>query len=692
MKIKPIIITLLLSCLLSSSVYAEKKPDTNSSFEKEKAYSFGEITVSARKEAENIQKVTASVDAFSDVEIEDSGSKSFADLTSLMPNIYSNSNYGINRIVFRGLKGPDSLLWAPSGFYVDGVNYLAAEMRNPDLFDLESVEVLRGPQGTLYGANSETGVVNITTRKPNNKYSARLRGGYSSFNTYDLTGKANLPLVQDKLLFNAAVATRNSDGYMENEYTDDYASGIKHLSLRGALRWLVSEAFTVSLTADYFNYDDEDGSFRIDQGIGKTDRYKIDYNGPNSNERDGNTQALRVDYKARAYDFVSITTRTNFSHTYDGDGDLTSGSASTGDMEYHMTKDFDAYTQEFRISSPEGRRPWKWLAGFYGMLQDTDVTKQIDMLAWRMGDDRVSEVKSQNMAAFGQVTYSFIEDLHLTVGLRLDHTNLEGEQDYKNYYGMPFHFEDDIEDTEVLPKMSLAYDLTEGAMVYASVSKGFLAGGFNTSFGSSKDLFTYDIEEMWSYEVGAKTSWLDDRLIVNFSAFWQEVSDKQVKKVVMNDRWIDNADGARSVGFELSVKARPVQGLDLFAGLGFVDAQFTDWRTSLYDYKDNTLAFAPQYTYSAGIQYRHDSGVFSRLDMSGVSSYYTDPENDIECDGYALFNLKLGYETDNWAVNLWCRNLFDKEYLTDKRFWSDSDIAVIDGPPRTVGIELSARF
>ncbi|MEF2231114.1 MAG: TonB-dependent receptor [Pseudodesulfovibrio sp.] len=687
-----IIFLALAVCMLSATVHAadgeQGASQAEGAISADGAYTLEPVTVTARKQEEDVQKVTASMDAFTDIEIEDSGSRSVSDLTGYMPNVFSNLNYGINRIVIRGLKGPDSLMWAPSAFYVDGVNYLLAEMRNPDLLDLESIEVLKGPQGSLYGGNSETGVVNITTRKPGNELSASLTGGYSSFNTFNVLGKANVPLIEDRLFFNAAVSGRNSDGFMKNEYTGDYASGIEHYNFRGAVRWLATDALSADLTLNYFNYNDEDGSFRIGQGAGKTDPYTIDYDGPNSIDRDGNTQALRLEYQCGAGTITSITTRNGLSYEYYGDGDLTSVAANA--MTYFIKRDFEAYSQEFRIASPKGEGPWEWLAGLYSLVQDMDMDKSIAMTA--MADFRKTEVSSQNAALFGQATYSFAEKFHLTGGLRLDYTQLQGEQDYEDFFGTAYDFDDHIYNTELLPRLTLAYDLTEDAMVYATASKGFLAGGFNTSFGSSQRQFTYDAEHLWSYEAGAKTSWLDNRLQVNLAGFWQEIDDKQILNQIGTNMWIDNADKARSIGFELDIKARPVRGLDLFAGLGYVDANFSDWDNGIDDYTGNALPFAPDYTYHAGVQYRHASGVFGRLDMTGVSSYYTDSGNKYECEEYQIYNTRLGYEAEDWDIVLWCKNIFDHEYIVDKRDWGGGSVAVVDGAPRSVGLDFTVRF
>lgn len=666
-------------------------------------YTFEAVTVTAQKQKQDIKDVAASIDAFSGLQVEDSGVDSVKELLKFMPNVFGQENYGINRIVIRGVRSPDSLLFSPSAFYVDDVPYMIAEMRDPDLFNVQSVEVLKGPQGTLYGGNSETGVINIVTRRPGNEFGGSVTGGYGSYNTVKFKADVNVPLIAEKLFFNLAVSSRTSDGYVENEYDDTDGARTDHKNVRGALRLEATDRLSIDFVASAMKYDDQDGSFRLEGGLYGNDRYKIDWDGPNQNDREGNAQSLRLNYEGDDFSFVSVTTRNHFTHDYDGDADLT----PYDQMVYAIDKSIEGYTQEFRVSSPENNGPWKWLGGVFGSTQDidSDLTRTFNIIPGGMESIRDAKVIADNAAAFGEVTYTLWDRLHLSGGLRLDYSQQQGKQDVQTVmggYSIPVsNLDEHLYQTELLPKISLAYDITDEAMVYALVSKGYLPGGFNVAFANTPDEFIYESEKMWNYEVGVKTSWLDDRLQMSASAFWLEIEDKQVTETLGTTRWINNADKSRSRGVEFEVKARPAHGWDVFAGLGFQDAHFVEWELPSagggYDFADNDIPFSPRYTYNAGVQYRHPWGIFSRLDMTGRSDFYTDVKNEHKCDGYQVFNFRLGYEMEAFDVVLWCRNIFDTNYDVDKRDWPSmvpgpQQYGVVDGAPRTVGIDLTWRF
>jgi iron complex outermembrane receptor protein len=655
-------------------------------------YTLNPVVVTAGKQTQDIQDVEGSIDAFTATDIQQAGFETFADMIQYMPNVLGKVNFGITRAVIRGVETPNGVLFSPSGFFIDDIPYLIPELRNIELLDIESVEVLKGPQGTLYGGNSETGVINVVSSRPGNEFGGHVSGGYASYNTAKFQAGVNVPVIEDKLLMNLAVSSRTSDGYVDNIYDDSDGGQLDHKNVRGAVRWLPTENLTVDLIYNAFVFNDRDGSVRIESGPGSTDRHEINRDGVNRNDREGDSQALRVEHTGEHVNILSITTRNRFASDYESDADMTPMPL----WEHRMEKDHDAYSQEFRFSSPQDNSPWKWLAGVYGMAQWTEYNKEADMSGrLPMLEQRNTKVDSQNLAAYGQITYTFFDKLHLTGGLRADYTQQQGRQDYSMQVGrrtLSKEFEEDLYDTEILPKVSVGFDVTDNAMVYASASKGFLAGGFNAVRGETQDQFTYDPEYMWSYEVGVKTTWWKKRLQLDVAAFWLDIEDKQVMEVVGYDRSVANADSAESRGVEVTLRARPLEGLDFFGGLGVLDTRFIDWETPVYDYGDKDMPFAPKYTYNVGAQYLHSTGIFSRVDMTGRSSFYTDAENRYECDGYQLFNARLGYASDSWDVTLWCKNIFDEEYITDKRKWTGDGVAVADGEPRSIGVDVTWRF
>jgi iron complex outermembrane receptor protein len=289
--------------------------------------------------------------------------------------------------------------------------------------------------------------------------------------------------------------------------------------------------------------------------------------------------------------------------------------------------------------------------------------------------------------------------MHATVGLRYDVRRTEGE---KRDIGIDIS--DEIKDAEVLPKFSLGYDLTDTAYGYATVSKGYLAGGYNYGLATDKDSFAYDPEYTWNYEIGFKTDWLERRLQVNLALFYIQMTDKQVFEMSGGSyptTRVDNAAKALSKGVELELKARPARGWDIFAGLGYVDAEYDDWTATEWnstytaltrnDYSGKTLPNVPEYTGSLGIQYRHASGLFARADVSAVGPLYADQNNYFEEDAYGLVDLQLGYETEKFDIVLWGKNVFDTGYHTIAYDWNGEKL-VQDGEPAMVGVRATLRF
>lgn len=239
-------------------------------------------------------------------------------------------------------------------------------------------------------------------------------------------------------------------------------------------------------------------------------------------------------------------------------------------------------------------------------------------------------------------------------------------------------------------------------MTYVSASKGYIVGSYNYCMFPAQETFSFDPEYTWNYEAGIKTSWLDNKLIVNLAIFYIDIDDKQVSEVDLNTSTvaITNAAKAHSHGVELELQARPIQGLDIFAGFGYAEAKFDDftaleWNdtyTALVqkDYKNNYLPYAPQYTYNLGVQYRHPSGFLGRVDFLGKDKFYGNYANTAEQKAYQTVNLRLGLEGEHFDFILWGKNVFDEEYVTYVAPYG-YDVGV-DGPPQTFGATVTYRF
>ncbi len=650
------------------------------------------MIVTAEKREEDPLKTPLSVTVLDSIQIEDSGARDTQDLSRLMPNTYMGATGTENILTIRGISSFDTSLTSPAGFYVDGVSLPLHYMYNMELLDLERVEVLRGPQGTLYGRNNESGLVHVITQKPSDTLRAKAYGEYGSLNSSRFGGNVSGPIVKEKLYGGLALIQRNSDGYMENQYNgDDRTAKMNRFTGRASLRATPNKAWDINLTADMLDTDDGLGIYRYLTGPLKTDYNKINQDADLYSKQSGNGQTLSMDYTGDYFRLISITGLRSYEHQFSTDNDFSPLPLARAEFEY---KDKN-FSQELRFASPDNNSSLKWLVGGYGFSQDTDVDYNRSA-NWHL----VSEMESTGLAGFGQATWSIVESLHLTGGIRLDTQDMDGKlHDVSAKKG----FEKGMDHQEWLPKLALNYDVSETAMVYASAAKGFLAGGYNYGLSRAESSFTYGPEYTWNYEVGTKASFFDGKASLSLAGFYISIDDKQVFEVDPTTfaTEVRNAAKAHSAGVEVEARVRPAPGVDLFGSFGWAEAKFDEWVATefnstwtglvSYDYKDNKLPNAPKYTGNLGAMYRHQTGLFIRGDIFFNGEFFADAKNTTRQEAYELVNLRAGYEARHFDVVMWCQNLFDQGYEKIKYAWGVNELG-IDGAPRTVGALIRIRL
>ncbi len=685
---------LAIAMLTDSTAYGESVED----HEIQDIMQLGSMTVTAQKKEENVQKVPISIDVFSETEMEDARILDTSDLVRFSPNVSMLQQAFEHMVVIRGISSFRGNIYSPAGFYVDDVNYPLHYCQNIDFFDLERVEILKGPQGTLYGRNTESGVVNIITRQPGNQLRAKVLAEYGNYNSFRSIANVSGPVVDDRLYLGGAFFYRSSDGYMENVSNgNDRAADLSHLAGRFTLRWTPSDLWDISLMADIMNADDHGAESRFLSGPYKTDPHKVRKDTDAYLKQNWNSQTLRVKYDGDAFQILSVSGL--LYQDLDKVNDIDMWDNPKNKMINPTYMEVRQYSQEFRISSEAG--PVEWLAGLYGFIEESHFNYKNEIISKNMiYMNPITDIDSKGCAAFGQGTYTFFDRFHLTAGLRLDHEEKEGELNdpvKKKAYSKDLSF------NEVLPKFSFSYDVSRDVMAYASASKGYLTGGYNWGMTGTRETFSYDPEYTWNYETGIKSTWLNNKLTANLSVFYISIDDKQVSELhpTMATVTITNAAKAHSQGFELELQARPFMGLDLSAGFGFNESKFDQFMANVWNdagtgltqknYEGNYLPYAPKYTYNISAQYLHPSGVFARADLLGKGPFYGDAANKAEQKAYEIVNLQLGYEWKCLDLVLWSENVFDQQYCTFLSPYRQSIVAV-DGPPRTFGVTLTWRY
>jgi iron complex outermembrane receptor protein len=366
------------------------------------------------------------------------------------------------------------------------------------------------------------------------------------------------------------------------------------------------------------------------------------------------------------------------------------------------------WTQEIRFQSPEKADRFKWLLGGYYESRAFDANDAFDYTALgaslfglaEAGQNRViADQLRTTYAVFGQVDYKPIEPLTLFAGLRFESSNFEIDRlrRFDTATGSTeliprVQLEDN--NSELIPRFGLQYRFSPAVMAYATISKGYRPGGFNYR-ADTAETRRYQEEKTWTYEVGVKSSWLNDRLTANLSFFHNDVNGYQVL-LVDNVGFFRDIAGAdvSATGLEFELKAKPIQDLELVAGVGYVNSRFTNYRNPLtgIDLSDNRVPFAPDFTYNIAAQYRAPIGIFARLELRGYGTTYFDDANQVKQAPFALLNLRLGYEWKNYGVYLFANNLLDTRYIKSGFQFPPPDVTAGFGEPVSVGFQLRAKF
>ncbi|PIE74885.1 MAG: hypothetical protein CSA18_02955 [Deltaproteobacteria bacterium] len=662
---------------------------------------FEPVIVTAQKVEENVQDVPASISVFSTTEMEEVGIDTMLDIIRMSPNVIMRKTGPERVIQMRGISVNEGCMSGPTGLYVDDTPRIGPFFNDLTLYDVERVEVLKGPQGTLYGKNSLSGVINVVTRQPGNTFGGKILAGYNFYDTghgkapgFRLGANLSGPVVVDKLALGIAGQLESTDGYVENLFNqDDEALKEERKNLRTTLRWTPSDSLDISLFANLMDADNGGATYRFSSGPFATPRHQVNWDGKYCWDEENNNQTLRVKYRGNGFNLLSVTGRTHEELLTENDFDFTPApTLGSGSMEYAATM----FSQEFRFTSADDS-VFSWLVGISGFTEDVDFRVTVNGI----GMDRDTEIERVGYALFGQATYTLWEKLNLTAGIRYDYLDTEGRQEHKGMdMSGPFQaaYQGETDSGEVLPKFSIGYDINENIMAYATVSRGYLEGGINHGFASNNDSFVFLPEFIWNYEIGVKSMLLDNRLTFNLSAFYMDMKDKQVIQwLTPMVRTIENAADAHSQGIELEMRMRLFRGMELFAGYGYTQSEFDNYMASqadgsTVDYSGNSLTKAPRHTYNVGAQYRHTCGFFSRIDLMAADEFYTDVANTAKGGDYRLLNLRLGYQGERFDFIVWGENITDDAYVTSLWNYGPGVALQEDGLPRRIGVTFTYRF
>lgn len=661
-----------------------------------------ELVVTAEKTPENPQNVPISLTTLSRQQIENADVNSLRDVAAFTPNFFTSlGDRSFNFQTIRGLGNSNYLSRDAISVYIDDVPYENIHQFLPgELFDLERVEVLRGPQGTLYGRSSQAGVINIISRPPSNTLEFNLGAGYGNYNQRQAQLSLSDAIVKDELAYRLAFAYNARDGFTRNTLLDEDANEQSSLYGRANLLWTPAPEWSISFNANVASNQDGDNTF---VPITQSDPFESQSNIPGSLDVTTNAQSLRIAYEGSAVNVTSITARNDTNLNYTQDTDYTADDLLRSAARIPST----IWSQEIRVQSPNNAERFRWLVGGYYQSRSLDLdlsteyTPQVTALGFPVGTDRTDARFDQDTyAVFGQVDVEPLEGLILTAGLRYE--SFRDELNLNNSFEDPvlgeiptgLTLEDSVTDGDILlPRFAVQYRISPAVMLYGSVARGYKPGTQNFATDNLATLIVRP-ENLWSYELGVKSNWLDDRLTANFAVFWSNVDDYQVLLTDATGFSTLIANGSvETSGVEFELTAKPIEGLDVFAGFGYTNARFTEYTNPFTgeNFNGNKLTYAPEFTYNLGVQYRSPGGFLGRVDLQGIGTYFFDDANNLKQDPFALVNARIGYEWDSGGVYFYVNNLFETEYITTAFSGFFADLASY-GDRRTYGVQVRLAF
>ena len=679
-----------------------------------------EVVVTAEKKEELLQKIPASITALNAKQINAFGLWNTKEITGIIPNLYS-ADPGDNRDV-NSVRGIATSSYDPTvATYIDGVNQFSLDTYIPTLFDVERIEVLRGPQGTLYGRNAMGGVINIITKQPNNASSGFADISVGNYNQQRITAGFKTPLIKDKLFFGASILSNKRDGYYTNEFTQSSYDNQNGLSGNYFLKYIVSSCWDINLNFKHLANENQ-GPFPLVFGTEEAlnNPYRLNQNSITTMKDKTSNSSLTIRYTGSGFNFSSQTAyQQNYRYyTNPIDGDFSPIDAISVINNYGSKwNNNKVLTQDFKFTSaPSSNSKLKWTAGAFLFYQDAPVKQAtrfgIDANLMMIGDSLFSIINTsttlkKGFAIYGQATYALSDKLNMSFGLRNDYENqtlsILGEYQRDPSPELYTTTSDTLGRTNfnaLSPKLSLDYQVNNNSLWYGSYSKGFRAGGLSplSSDPSQPPLVGYLPEYSNNFETGIKNNWLSNKLILNIALFYTKVTDAQVPSLILPDAITitKNTGQLSSKGVEAELMFIPTKGVLLQYAFGTTSASYDKLEIASQGASVNLAGkrpiFTPSSTSLLAAQYSFpvssELQIMLRGEWKYIGTTYFDLANNIQQSPYHLLNAKLGMEYKKTALSFWAKNLAGTKYIS----YGYDFGAVHLGDPAIFGTSFSYKF
>ncbi len=670
-----------------------------------KNYKLDEVIIQSPKYNRPLFDIPASASMIPERMIETGRIENLTDVSSVIPNFFM-PDYGSKLTSPVYIRGVGNRINTPSvGLYVDEIPYFEKAAFNFDFYDIERIEVLRGPQGTLYGRNAMGGLIHVTTNRPGREQKTTLSVDYGNFNQVRTNITHTQPLGKSWSVL-GSLNQRHNNGFYENMHTGSEVDRLNSYSGKLKVHFNPSKKFQALGNLQY--EDSRQGGypyalFNVDENRAG----KISYDKESIYNRKLLSGGLNLTYAMPSLTLRAVSSLQTLDDQQEIDQDFT-----PQDM-YFVTQlqQMQMAAQEITLESDKGQT-YSWLLGMFGFHQmmDKSVTLHYgEVLLAKMNNTtaywytKTYDHINSGAALFHQSTLN-LGALTLTAGFRFDYEKATmdyADDRYINGSGPNRNeaFSSSMDFQEILPKVALQYHINSHLVPYATVAKGYNPGGFNSTFEREEDR-SFDPEHSWNYEAGLKGKWLQQRIYANVALFFIDWSNQQIYQAVPsgNGSMLTNAGVSESKGFEVEVKALPLQNLETWVTFGYNEATFIDYKKNENeDYSGNYLPYVPRLSFNTGGNYQFSvrwpwiDRVRLHLSYQGFGKHYWHESNTAYQPFYGLLNHRISLEKRNISLSFWSKNLLNTTY-NSFYFQALNNAYVQVGKPTTLGVMLKVTF
>jgi iron complex outermembrane recepter protein len=694
---------ILVACVLSLLHLTGKGQETEK--DSIKNYKLDEIIIQSPKYNRNILDIPVSASMVSERMIEYNRVENLTDISSVVPNFFM-PDYGSKLTSPVYIRGVGNRINTPSvGLYVDDIPYFEKAAFNFDLHNVERIEVLRGPQGTLYGRNTMGGLINVITNKPREKRYTTLSVDYGNFNQIHSGITHNQPLSKS-LSIQGSLNQLHNDGFYVNTFS---RSKVDHInSYSGQLKALISPSKKFHALVNLQYEDSRQGGYPYalydDELMQAGD---INYDKVSIYNRKLLSTGLIFNYSAPTFTLSMKYSLQSLDDAQEIDQDFTPESLFFVMQDQNLLN----FTQEWAIESLD-TGIYHWIFGIFGFSQDLDKIVTV-----KYGEDGLTKYRLPFSDYHYSKTYDNINSgiaffhqssvdlgrLSLSAGIRADYEKATLDYLYDRFMDgakkNEAEFKSELSFFELLPKFAVKYGFNDYFITYATVAKGYNSGGFNSTFEREEDR-SFLPERSWNYETGIKAKWLQQRIYANLTFFYIDWTNQQIYQTVPGGTgsMLTNAGKSESKGVEMELKALPARDLETWITFGYNEAKFIEYiKNENEDYSGNFLPYVPIYSFNAGGNYqvkvraRWLDSIRFHLTYNGFGKHYWHETNEAYQDYYGLLNHRISFEKNNIVFSFWGKNILNTEYNSFYFQALGNSYAQI-GKPATMGLHLKVTF